>query len=202
MQPMLLMRNFIAIWLISLLVLPGPSAHAHGDLNVDEDACKLRLGPHLIHFTGYQPEQRLGQEFCEDIPVTGRTIMVFDAVDDTLRQTKIAVRIVEDAGHGPHGDESARLLAAVGPEAFTDGTINLEYDFPDKGAFVGIVTAEVNGSPGTTYVGRFPFSVGVGSGVWSQAVELLFWVSLVVVGVYFLSTRSERRRRSQTGLPS
>jgi len=197
---MSLNRTFILLSLISLLSLPGPGAHAHGDLSQDEDVCKLRLGPYLIHFTGYQPKKRLGQEFCEDIPVTGQTIMVFDAESDKLRPMTIAVRIVEDVGKGSADDESARLIATVGPEAFTDGTISLQYDFPKNGAFVGIVTAETPGNPDATYVGRFPFSVGAGNGFRRQIIQLVVLVSLLGGGFYFLSGYLETRRRRREHL--
>jgi len=197
---MSLIRTFILLSLISLLSLPGPGAHAHGDLSQDEDVCKLRLGPHLIHFTGYQPKQRLGQEFCEDIPVTGQTIMVFDAETDKLRPMTIAVRIVEDVGKGSAGDENARPIATAGPEAFADGTISLEHDFPEEGTFVGIVTVEMPGNPDPAYVGRFPFSVGVGNGFRRQIIQLVVLVSLLGGGFYFLSGYLETRRRRRTHL--
>ena len=77
-----------------LLTLPTAGA-AHGGVSMDDDICKLRLGPYYMHFTGYQV--RAGSpnsEFCEDIPEIGKTIIVMDAIDQALRHMPVAIRIM------------------------------------------------------------------------------------------------------------
>ena len=199
---MLVTRIFKLLALTLLLLLPGTDARAHGGQTMEEDECKFRLGAYLIHFTGYQPERRLGEEFCKLIPETGRTILVFDAFDDELRRTEIAVRVVEDIGTGTADDDRAPLVASVGPESFTDGTISLQHEFPATGDFVGIVTVATGNDPHDTYTGRFRFSVGTGSGFSWQLTQLVIWVSLFGVGLYFLSNYLGRRRGNRPQLPS
>ncbi len=199
---MLVTRIFTLLALTLLLSLPGTDARAHGGQTMDEDECKFRLGAYLIHFTGYQPEQRLGEEFCKLIPETGQTILVFDAFDDELRRTEIAVRVIEDTGAGPADDDKAPLVASVGPERFTDGTVSLEHEFPETGDFIGIVTVATGNDPHDTYTGRFRFSVGTGSGFLRQFIQLVVWVSLLGVGFYFLSGYLGRRRGNRPQLPS
>ena len=53
---------------------------AHGGLSMEQDMCKLTVGPYMMHFAGYQ-EDAQRTEFCEDIPHKGPTIVVLDMVD-------------------------------------------------------------------------------------------------------------------------
>ena len=53
-------------------------AQAHGGLALADDMCRLTIGPYNMHFTGYQPDNTRNKEFCEDIPATGRTVVVLD----------------------------------------------------------------------------------------------------------------------------
>src|SRR6516164_8641091 len=73
------------LWLLVAVYTSG-EATAHGGLAMEKDYCKLRVGPHVMHFTGYQPGDGYRKEFCEDIPSTGATIVVLDFIDDVLRE--------------------------------------------------------------------------------------------------------------------
>ena len=63
------------LWMVVVMFTSG-EATAHGGLAMEKDYCKLRVGPHVMHFTGYQPGDGYRKEFCEDIPSTGATIVV------------------------------------------------------------------------------------------------------------------------------
>jgi hypothetical protein len=139
----------------TVAALASASALAHGGLSMDEDYCKLRVGQYVMHFVGYQPDSVSGpKEFCEDIPQTGRTIVVLDYVDDALRELPTEVRIIRDTG-APDPIENITVLH-VPPKIYPTGSINFELIFPEAGKFVGLVT--VTGSE--QFVSRFPFSVG------------------------------------------
>ena len=75
-------------------------AEAHGGVAMERDVCKLRIGPYLMHFTGYLPDKSRG-EFCEDIPLAGRTVIVLDFLDDVLRDRPLSFKIVRDDGGDP-----------------------------------------------------------------------------------------------------
>ena len=113
-----------------------------------------------MNFTGYLPDASKN-EFCEDIPATGHTIIALDAEQDELRDMAVEIRIVKDVGGEDEGnaDLNAVTVAYRGPRTYPTGTINFEHDFPDAGYFVGIVT--VTGEHGERWVSRFPFSVGM-----------------------------------------
>ena len=130
-------------------------AFAHGGLSMDEDTCKLRVGPYLMHFVGYQPDSASGpKEFCEDIPETGRTIVVLDYLNDELRDLPTEVRIIRDTGSDAAADNVT--LLHLPPKVYPTGSLNFEMNFPESGKFVGLVS--VGGAD--KLVSRFPFSVG------------------------------------------
>lgn len=160
------MRAFL---LLVLAVLPLQS-HAHGGVSVEEDTCILRVGKYRAHFTGYQPEKRATQEFCEDIPEQGRAIIVIDFIDEDLRYLAVEFRILRDA---QDLGNNARYEQLGGEKAIEDatlflqpyrtyprGTIHVEQAFPEAGRFIGLVRTR-NPQSGEELVSVFPFSVGV-----------------------------------------
>lgn len=138
-----------------LAVALSGRAAAHGGLAIDDDICKLRLGPYNMHFTGYQPEANGNREFCEDIPSTGHTIVVMDAIEPELRGIPIEVRIIRDTGNESQLD--AITVVHLPPKLYESGSVPLEYSFTAPGKFIGLVTA----GDKVKYVSRFPFSVGI-----------------------------------------
>jgi LPXTG-motif cell wall-anchored protein len=131
--------------------------HAHGGLSLADDMCKLTVGPYTMHFTGYQPESTQEQEFCEDIPNVGRTIVALDYIDEALRPMTTEVRIIRDTGSEENLDEIT--IFHMPPKVYPSGSVTFEHDFPAEGSFVGLVTVRDND---TEYVSRFPFAVGTG----------------------------------------
>ena len=174
----------------------GPAASAHGGLSMDEDMCKLRVGPYFMHFAGYQPSASGAREFCEDIPEIGQTVVTVDAVDDVLREIPIELRIVKDVGAGDSRAEiEANTVLHLAPKRYPAGSVSFEHRFDEPGKFVGYVMAGDKGQ----YIARFPFSVGRGEGPVRQ-----YWpyAALVVVsvGLVAYTVRAQRRRdRHQPG---
>ena len=162
-------------------------AGAHGGLSIDDDMCKLRLGPFNMHFTGYQPEINGNREFCEDIPMVGHTIVVMDAIEPALREIPIEVRIIRDTGDDSHLD--AITVAHLPPEIYASGSVALEYSFSTPGRFVGLVTAGDQGQ----YVSRFPFSVGIPSKRYGHYL-LFAGVALLGLGLYRYSGIKRQRQ--------
>jgi hypothetical protein len=127
------------------------SISAHGGVSMENDVCKLRVGPHTMHFTGYQPKTSPELEFCEDIPGTGPTIIVLDYIDAALRDLPVEARIIRDTGS--ETDLENITVYHKPPAVYPRGTVVLEHTFDEPGRFVGLVT--VGGQ-----VSRFPFAVG------------------------------------------
>ena len=138
--------------LLGSIVFTAP-ALAHGGLSFDKDVCKLTVGPYFMHFTGYQPQLSEATEFCEDIPATGATIIVLDAVDPAMREMPIDFRVVK--GMDENAAEAATIIH-LPSKLYPTGSLSIEYDFMEPGQYVGLVLAGDKGQ----YTSRFPFSVG------------------------------------------
>lgn len=148
------MPGLFAILAAALFALiPAPAA-AHGGLSMDEDACRLKIGMYFMHFTGYQPELTGAQEFCEDIPKTGRIVVTMDMIDDALRAMPVSVRIIRDTGDESQLDPLTVMYVA--PRLYPNGSVSFEHMFGEPGKFIGLVTAGENAE----HTSRFPFSVG------------------------------------------
>jgi len=145
-------------------------------VGMQDNRCVLRIGPDIMFFTGYQP-QNSRDEFCDDIPTTGQTVVALDMQDSELRDMLTEIRIIKDEGNHTTMNGLPFLTDAelgspqvldpvtithVLPKTYPTGTLTFEHTFPENGKFIGIVT--VKNAHGQTYVSQFPFSVGKGFG--------------------------------------
>lgn len=177
----------------ALLLMWMQRVHAHGGLSMDEDTCKLRVGRYVMHFVGYQPDTASGpKEFCEDIPETGRTIVVLDYVDPELRDLPTEVRVIRDSGAPPDRLEEVTILH-LPPRLYPTGSLNFELEFREPGRFVGLVTV----GDRNKLESRFPFSVGRGQSWLHWALPL---VSIAAASV-LLYRFGMRRRAKATPAP-
>jgi hypothetical protein len=153
------------------MALLTSGADAHGGLRSNKNLCVLRIGPDTMHFTGYQPfESR--DEFCEDIPQVGPTVIVLDYVEPELRDMTAEIRIIKDVNRAGitgkaveltdeelSSDHLAPITESYLPaKLYPNGTVNFEHFFAKAGNYIGIVT--VRNSHGQYYISQFPFSVG------------------------------------------
>jgi hypothetical protein len=163
-------------------------ATAHGGLDMDHDVCKLHFGLYSMHFSGYQPQNDDSKEFCEDIPTSGKTIIVLDQVNSELREMPVEVRIVkaEDDFNPGHALPLVELPLKVYPA----GTVHFEYDFQRTGQFVGYVRV---GDP-LRMTARFPFRVGRSPWFWPIRVGVaLAILGFAVMLAAFGLSRGQRR---------
>lgn len=181
------LRSALITWGAVLGLALCEAASAHGGLSIDDDMCKLRLGPFNLHFTGYQPEINGNREFCEDIPKVGHTIVVMDAIEPELREIPIEVRIIRDTGDESRLD--AVTVAHLPPKVYASGSVPLEYRFTTPGKFVGLVTAGDKGQ----YVSRFPFSVGIPPKHYGFYL-LFLGVAVLALGLYRYSGMKRQRQ--------
>lgn len=164
------------------------AALAHGGVSMDKDMCKLSLGPYYMHFTGYQVRPGSpNAEFCEDIPSTGKTIIVMDAVDQTLREIPVKVQILTDGGEG-----GGSTVVDLPSKKYQSGTVSLEYTFEHPGNFVGLVTAGENGE----YTSRFPFSVGIAKKPYGF-YGLITMIVAIGMGLVYYSSRRAKNQAAQ-----
>ena len=158
-------------------------AQAHGGLALAEDMCVLTVGPYRMHFTGYQPLSQ-EEEFCEDIPETGKTVIALDYIQEELRPLTTEVRIIRDTGSEANLDEIT--VFHLPPKVYPSASIAVEHTFPEKGKFVGLVT--VTGGA-QDYVSRFPFSVGEGRPTPKMVIIAPIVLVLAAAAFFFLRKR-------------
>ena len=160
------MRRILAVL---LLLLCAPTVSGHGGVSMEDDTCIMRIGLFRAHFTGYQPETRATQEFCEDIPELGKAIIVVDFIDKALRGYQVEFRVLRDVqGLGKRariedlGDEAAieaATLFKLDPTTYPKGTLTFEQRFDEAGWYIGMLRAR--DEAGHTLDSVFPFQVGV-----------------------------------------
>lgn len=154
--------RFVAVLIAATLGAAG-SAYAHGGVSIDQGQCIMKIGPDTMSFTGYQPNKSRDQ-FCDDIPDVGPTIIVLDAQQDELRDMALEIRILRNVGQKSDDENmEANTEYYVPPKVYKTGTLNFEYTFANKGNYIGLVKARTtDGSK--EYVSRFPFAVGETAG--------------------------------------
>lgn len=175
----------VALALLLVAEVAPRRSFGHGGVSIENDRCKLRVGPHVMHFTGYQPRSAGGREFCEDIPSTGLTIIVLDYIDEQLRDLPVDVRIIRDTGD--ESDLERVTVFYLPPAVYPRGTLSVEYSFPEPGRFVGLVSAG-------EHLSRFPFAVGTGGRRRIVLYALLGVGALAAGGVLFFYSSSRSRK--------
>lgn len=175
--------------------------HAHGGLALADDMCILTVGPYSIHFTGYQPLTQ-EEEFCEDIPEIGKTVVALDYISDELRPFETEVRIVrssaslnittrttaQDIEKVSAEDLESMTIYYQPPEVYPSASILVDHTFPEKGMFAGVVTVS---NEGQEWVSVFPFSVGEGEPIAWFSTVLPAVLIVGAVGFFFVRSRKK-----------
>ncbi len=185
-----------------MAVIPAASTLAGGGLVLEGDVCIIRIDFYSAHFTAYQPDTSGNEQFCRDLPETGATIFVLDYLHQSLKEVPVDFRIIRDiTGLGrfvklKHVEEiediEQHTVFYQPPVIRPDASFKIEYDFTEKGEYIGIVSAG-HPSNDTIYTAVFPFEVG-GSN-FAYLAPLL----LLLAGITFIIAR--RFSKSRQALP-
>jgi len=148
------------------------------------------------HFTAYQPDTSGNEQFCQDLPDTGETIFVLDYLHQSLKEVPVDFRIIRDVtGLGRFvklenveeiEDIEQHTVFYQPPVIRPDASFQIEHDFLEEGAYIGIVSA---GHPSNDmiYTAVFPFEVG------RSNTGYLFPLILLLAGAVFAFVRRSRR---------
>lgn len=184
----------LGLWVGMSFLFASTTVLGHGGVSMEEDMCLIKIGPYSAHFTGYLPQARASQEFCEDIPVVTNAIFVLDFISDELRAMDVDFRIVRDVKNignkasyedlgGPEAVEKASVFYEK-PKTYSAGTLSIHYPFVERGGYVGIIEAH-HQATGLSYRSVFPFYVGGGH----YAKYLTYYALLFVFcGVFIWSS--------------
>ena len=179
-------KRAILVGLFAISMLLTAQVQAHGGLALAEDMCVLTVGPYRMHFTGYQPLSQ-EEEFCEDRPEVGKTVIALDYIQEELRPLKTEVRIIRDTGSEENLD--AITVFHLPPKVYPTASITVDHTFVEKGKFVGLVT--ITGGV-EDYVSRFPFSVGEGRPTPKSAIIAPIVLVLAIAAFFYM--RSSKRK--------
>src|SRR5262245_39146257 len=129
--------GIVAIVFLAALSYPDFAA-AHGATSGEDDPCLRRIGERVIHFSAYQPQHQLKDEYCTDIPKEGDTFLVVDLVDPALRNELIGMRVIKGNGSKESEDQ---IVADIRPTTHPDGVLRGEARL-DEGIYTVTIAAE------------------------------------------------------------
>ncbi len=164
-----------------LSTLPDAQVLAGGGLVLEGDSCIIRIDFYSAHFTAYQPDTSGNEQFCRDLPNTGTTIFVLDYLHQSMKEVPVDFRIIKNMT-GLGGFVKLKNIVDVEdiekytvfyqePVIRADASFKIEYDFIEKGEYIGIVSVG-HPSNDTIYTAIFPFEVG--------AVNYTYWILLII----------------------
>jgi hypothetical protein len=129
--------GLMVLMLLAALYDPEVVA-AHGATTGEDDPCLRRIGERLIHFSAYQPQYELKEEYCTDIPKEGDTFLVVDLVDPLLRNELVGMRVLKGNGSNEAEDQ---IVVDVRPTTHPDGVLRSEARLAE-GVYTVIISAE------------------------------------------------------------
>ena len=174
------MRGGLLVVSLFLAALAPSAVWAHGGASVDTDQCRISVGPHLVHFTAYQPQLSGTTEYCNDIPETGPVVIVFDYEGKALRNMSVEFEITKE----PAG---TRVFYQP-PRTNPSGTYNTNLNLTEPGAYLAHVTLVNEGQKVDAHV---PFKVGAGASGISMSTFIIIAVILIAVSyILYLSNPS------------
>lgn len=162
---------------IAALLLPASVVWAHGGASVEADKCRIEVGPHLVHFTAYQPQLTGTTEYCNEIPELGQAVIVFDYEGKALREMTVEFEITKEP-------EGSRVFYQA-PTTNPTGTYNTQLNFATPGKYLAHVTLVNEGQKVDAHV---PFTVGAAGAGLSGTTYLVIAVVLLALGyIFYLS---------------
>ncbi len=127
----------MALILVVALYHPDIAA-AHGTTSGEDDPCLRQVGERVVHFSAYQPQYQLKDQYCTDIPKNGDTFLVVDLVDPALRSEPVGMRVVK----GNWSNEAeGEIVADIRPSTHPDGVLRGEARL-DEGLYTVILATE------------------------------------------------------------
>ncbi|NOT23083.1 MAG: hypothetical protein HOP22_10215 [Nitrospiraceae bacterium] len=126
-----------ALMLVAALYHPDV-ATAHGGGDLEQDPCIRKIGESAVHFSAYQPQYELKEQYCTEIPQEGDTYLVVDLVDPALRNEPVGMRVLR--GNGKNESEE-QIVADVRPSTHPDGVLRSEVRL-DEGLYTVIIESE------------------------------------------------------------
>jgi hypothetical protein len=165
----------------------GPEAMSMGNM------CMVMFGYDMVHITAFQPDKSRS-EYCDELPTTGRTIMVFDLETPSFRDLPLELRIIRDPVTPVTKDTDLEALTELHLPAkkYTKGTFSLEHNFASNGHYIGLVTlTRENGEQQTE---QFRFRVG--ETLWAWVPQIAGTILIAgMLSVYWKHTHPSSKKK-------
>lgn len=144
-------------------------AWAHRDRGPD-DPCRRQLGASLLHLTLYQPQFDPDAEYCDEVPRSGKTIVVVDVTAGELRAAPMSLEVIAASDSG-----QSRTVLSVPPKIYERGVVDTEVILNEGGDYVARVVVKLDADK-EPQLFSFPIRVAA----WYRAMMM---PALLAVGV-------------------
>jgi len=196
-------RAIVATLLLIIGGLDGAAVLAHGGAGRDGAPCVLRLGAWRMEVSLYQPATRDGELYCDVVPGFGATVMVFDVLDDALREMPVELRLVRGGSSSAalvnSGWDDAALAAATVAQlparTYPQGAMVLRREFADAGPYLALLRAAAPG--GGEWRAAFPVTVSSSATRWRAAMLVIGATMSGCALLLWASRRGARQRAAE-----
>ena len=153
------------------LLVSGMTAEvwAHRDRGPN-DTCRREIGASLLHITLYQTQFDPVAEYCEEVPRTGKALMVVDVTPGELREVPLGLEVVSTNASG-----QSQTVVSVPPKIYERGVINTEVVFNARNEYLARVRVELEKGE-DPHLLAFPIQVAA----WYKAMMM---PALIVAGL-------------------
>lgn len=128
--------------------------------------CLVANDFYAVHFTAmqegrYEGEQHDFVKYCQEIPGTGKTYLSIDLLDRDVRNTPVALRVIEeDLGEGGQLPKEKSTLVEVPAKIYKNGTVEAYAEITQPGHYALIALIGDEALTEDDHL-RVPFSVGL-----------------------------------------
>ena len=169
-------------------------AWAHRDRGPN-DPCRKQLGASLLHMTLYQPQFDPDAEYCEEVPRSGKAVLVVDTTAGELRQALISLEMIATDQSG-----QSRTVLSLPPKVYERGIADTEAVFNEGNDYVVRVFVDLGGGKEPQLL-SFPVQVAA----WYRAMIIPMLMVVGLLGVTAISViryrMSSRLNESASRIP-
>lgn len=192
---------------------PGYNDNPSQQMTKATVGCLVATDFFAVYFSAYiQPtgdgakvkdKKALFRSYCKDIPTTGKAFFTADLVGSELRETPIAIRIVEQELTGgddtkPENFKDVRTLTEIPAKLYSKGVVEAQAQLDKEGYYAIYLAMNEGGTVAEEDRLRIPLHVGVDPDVkplWTQVASGV-GITLGFAIISFVTFRFLRRRNN------
>ncbi|WP_096527387.1 hypothetical protein [Candidatus Nitrosoglobus terrae] len=177
------MKRMLFSCFVALLLVKTPAMAHGGGPSVDLNKCVITIGDYRVQFTAYQPDTSGSERLCQEFPMIGRTVLVFDIEEKKLRHQPIEITILRESDKknhahnhdgGTENHDHDKVLLVKPAQAYPAGTITIDANFNEPGEYNAIIKAGENKE--LTF--ELPLQVGGHSEMTQWVIAVVFTIAV------------------------